>query len=40
MHRFLQQFGDLVRAAVAQTVADPQSVDEELRDVLKAWAAQ
>jgi DNA-directed RNA polymerase specialized sigma24 family protein len=38
MHRLLQRFGELLRAEVAHTVADPASAEDELREVLKAWA--
>lgn len=40
MHRLLQRFGELLRAEVVNTVADSEDVDEELREVLKAWGQQ
>jgi DNA-directed RNA polymerase specialized sigma24 family protein len=38
MHRLVLRFGELLRLEVAQTVTDPASVDEELRDILRSWA--
>jgi len=40
MHRLLRRFGELLRVQVAWTVAGPEAVDEELREVLKAWARE
>ena len=37
MHRLRIRFGELLRGEVAQTVADPADVDDELRDVIKSW---
>jgi RNA polymerase sigma-70 factor (ECF subfamily) len=39
MHRLLPRFGELLRREVANTVAGPELVDTELREVLKAWAS-
>ena len=36
VHRLRQRYGELVRAEIAQTVASPAEVDEELRDLLAA----
>ena len=38
MHRIIRRFGELLRAEVACTVADPDLVEDELRDVIGAWA--
>ncbi len=38
MHRLVQRFGERLRNDVAQTVANPDTVNEELREVLRAWA--
>ena len=38
--RFLQSFGELLRAEVLATVGEPTDVEDELRQVLKAWARQ
>jgi DNA-directed RNA polymerase specialized sigma24 family protein len=40
LHRLLQRFGELLRAEVAQTVAEPAQVDDELREVLMAWSRE
>jgi RNA polymerase sigma-70 factor (ECF subfamily) len=39
VHRLRQRFGELVRAEVAQTVAAPGDVDEELRCLMAALNA-
>jgi RNA polymerase sigma-70 factor (ECF subfamily) len=31
VHRMRQRFGELIRAAIAETVATPEDADEELR---------
>ena len=36
VHRLRQRYGELVRAEIAQTVAGPAEVDQELRDLLAA----
>jgi RNA polymerase sigma-70 factor (ECF subfamily) len=36
VHRLRQRYGDLVRAEIAQTVADPKEVDQELHYLLAA----
>lgn len=36
VHRLRRRLGELLREEVAQTVADPADIDEELRDLLKA----
>jgi RNA polymerase sigma-70 factor (ECF subfamily) len=38
VHRLRKRFRELLRQEVAQTVADPADVDEEIRDLLKACA--
>ena len=38
MTRFLHRFGDVLRAEVEATVAEPSDVGDELREILKAWA--
>ena len=38
-HRMRQRFRELVRAEVAQTVADPKDVDEEIRHLLSVIGA-
>ncbi len=40
LHRLVHRFGELLRGEVAQTVADPKDIDEELREVLKAWSRE
>ena len=39
LHRLRARFRDHLRAAVAETVADPREVDDELRHLLAALAA-
>jgi len=36
VHRLRQRYGELVRRQIAQTVADPSEVDEELRELFAA----
>jgi len=36
VHRLRQRYGELVRRQIAQTVADPKEVDEELRELFAA----
>lgn len=38
MHRIIRRFGELLRAQVASTVASPELIEDELREVIQAWA--
>jgi RNA polymerase sigma-70 factor (ECF subfamily) len=40
LHRFRQRFGKLLREEVAQTVAKPDDIDDEIQYLLSAWAGE
>ncbi len=37
LHRLRQRFGELLRETVAETLADPSQVDQEIRSLFRAW---
>jgi hypothetical protein len=37
LHRLRKRFGEILRESVAETVADPSEVDEEIRHLFSAW---
>ena len=39
LHRMRRRFGQLLRQEIAQTVATPAEIDDEIRYLLQAWAA-
>jgi RNA polymerase sigma-70 factor (ECF subfamily) len=39
LHRLRRRYGELLREAVAQTVGDPEAVEDELRHLLGALRA-
>jgi RNA polymerase sigma-70 factor (ECF subfamily) len=39
VHRLRQRYGALLRGQIAETVSNPQEVDEEMRDLLKALSS-
>jgi RNA polymerase sigma-70 factor (ECF subfamily) len=39
LHRMRRRFGELLRQEVAQTVARPEEIQDELRYLLAAWLA-
>lgn len=39
VHRLRQRYRDLLRAEIAQTVSDPDDIEEELRDLIRALRA-
>ena len=38
LHRLIPRFGQVLRSEVARTVSNIEMVDEELREIVKAWA--
>lgn len=37
LHRLRHRFGELLRETVAETLADPSQVDQEIRSLFRAW---
>ena len=37
LHRLRKRFGEILRETIAQTVADPADVDDELRYLIRLW---